>query len=146
MTGVNRSCREEVFMSKKNIILSAVPAVLSLLLSLGTLTVFRACAAKEDGTWMNCHNAQNAVVIAAAFLFIIFSVTMVIKIKAVRISLFLIGLAGSIVIFLIPGTIVSMCMMNTMQCYTLMQPFVRVMSAVIAVFSVIGIVTSLGQK
>ena len=133
-------------MSKKNIILSAVPAVLSLLLSLGTLTVFRACAAKEDGTWMHCHTAQNAVVIAAAVLFIVFAVTMIMRSKAARMALFVIGLAGSIVIFFIPGTIVSMCMMNTMQCYAVMQPFVRVMSAVIAVFSLVGFVSALKQK
>ena len=44
-------------MSEKKSIFAWIPAILSGLLIIGTLTVFRACGPKEDGTWMHCHTA-----------------------------------------------------------------------------------------
>lgn len=38
-----------------------IPALLSVLLVFGVLTVFGACGMKDDGTWMKCHGAQTTV-------------------------------------------------------------------------------------
>ena len=45
-------------------ILVAAPAVLAI----GVMTVFRACSAKEDGTWMHCHEVQTALAITGVIL------------------------------------------------------------------------------
>ena len=38
-----------------------VMTVLSLLLTIGSKTIFSACGPKEDGSWMTCHWAEQAV-------------------------------------------------------------------------------------
>lgn len=125
-------------MNKK--IMTLIPAVLSLLMAAGTATVFRACAAKEDGTWMHCHTAQNAVVAAGVILFVLFVINTFVSARTLHILIYVVGIAAGVVTFLIPGVVVSMCMMNTMRCYAVMQPFVRVMSALIAVVSAAGLI------
>ena len=125
-------------MSEKKI-LSLLPAAFSLLMAIGTATVFRACPMKEDGTWMHCHTAQNAVVAAGAAMFVLLLIAAFVKNRMVRIALYGICVAGSILTFLTPGGLVSMCMMDTMRCYAVMQPFVRIMSGCVLVCSAIRI-------
>ena len=37
-----------------------------------------------------------------------------------------------VVVFCIPGGICPLCMMKTMRCHTVFQPFVRIMSVLVA--------------
>lgn len=127
-------------MSEKRSIRSWIPVILSLLLLTGTLTVFRACGPKEDGTWMHCHSAQNDIVIAAAILFVVFSAAAVIKNKMLSGVFHIVGIAGSLIVILIPGILVHMCMMDTMRCYEFMQPFARVMGVLLILSAVINLI------
>lgn len=127
-------------MSEKQNICSWIPVILSLLLAAGTLTVFRACGPKEDGTWMHCHTAQNDIVIAAAILFVIFLAAAIIRNKTFSVILHAAGIVLSIVTILIPGTLISMCMMDSMRCYAVMQPFVRIMCVMLILFSIINVI------
>jgi len=120
--------------------LAMIPAILSLILSLGVMTVFRGCDKKADGTWMHCHSAQNTVVIFGIALLLIFLIAMFIGKKYVKLVLYLIGIIASIVLLFVPGPIISMCMMYTMRCYLVMRPFVRVMAVLMIVMSVINII------
>ena len=61
-------------------------------------------------------------------------------------ALYGLGIVGSIVVFLLPETILPMCMMRTMRCYTVMQPFVRIMAVMIAVLGGISGMQALRQK
>ena len=131
--------------SEKTRSLNFVTPALSLLLSIGTLTVFHACGIKEDGTWMHCHEAQNAVVIGGLFLLILSVSAAYVRNRSARTVLNGACVIGSVLVFLIPGTIIPMCMMHTMRCYSVMQPFVRILSALIAVFSLIQTVRTLRQ-
>ena len=106
-------------MSEKKI-LSLLPAAFSLLMAIGTATVFRACPMKEDGTWMHCHKAQNAVVAAGAAMFVLLLIAAFVKNRMVRIALY------------------GICV-DTMRCYAVMQPFVRIMSGGVLVCSAIRI-------
>lgn len=115
-------------MSKKTIV-AFIPAVISFLLAAGTMTAFKACGPKEDGQWMHCHTAQNAAAAGGFLLCILFILCIFIHSFKVRTALYIVGIAGAAVVFMIPGGIVSMCMMRTMRCYAVMQPYVRVMSA-----------------
>ena len=126
-------------MSEKRTIRSWIPVILSLLLAAGTLTVFRACGPKEDGTWMHCHTAQNDIVIAAAILFVVFLAAALIKNITISVILHAAGIVISIVTMLIPGTLVSMCMMDSMRCYAVMQPFARVLSGLILITALINL-------
>ena len=48
-------------MIEKSRVISLISSAAGLLLAVGSMTVFSACWPKEDGTLMNCHNAQIRV-------------------------------------------------------------------------------------
>lgn len=119
-------------MSKKDLVIPLVPAALSAALLAGGVTVFSACEPRPDGTWMHCHQCQNSVAASAAGLAVFFGTAAFIKNKGVRLALQLLCLVGAVVVFFIPGVICPLCMMKTMRCHTVFQPFVRIMSVLVA--------------
>ena len=88
---------------------------------------------------MHCHEAQTAIVIGGVILTVILTIAALIQSKPAKAILSGLSVICTVIIFLIPGAIISMCMMHTMRCYTVMQPFTRIMSAVIAVICLIQI-------
>ena len=122
--------------------LSVSPAIASLLLAVGVATVFSACGAKDDGTWMRCHAAQDAVLWVAVGMTAVLAVAAITRRGAVRAVLYAFGAIGSIAAFLIPGTIMPMCMMQTMRCYEVMQPFARIMAVVVFALCIVMAVRS----
>jgi len=132
-------------MSQKKVI-ALIPAVISFLLAAGTMTVFRACGVKDDGTWMHCHAAQNAAAAGGFLLFILFVICIFVHASGFRAALYTAGIVGAAVVFMIPGSIMPMCMMNTMRCYAVMQPYVRVMSALTIVAAAVNIVGELKNR
>ncbi len=130
-------------LSDKNKPIAFTAAALGFLLSIGTHFIFHACEIKEDGTWMHCHDAQNAVVLGGSLLTVLLIAAAVVKNKKIRIVLNGAGLIGAAVIFLLPGTLMPMCMMHTMRCYTVMQPFVRIMCALIVILTLYQTVVSI---
>ena len=130
-------------MAKKDIVIPLVPAALSAVLLVGGVSVFSACDPKPDGTWMQCHQCQNTVAGTAAGLVVVFGASTFIKNKPLRIALQAIAVLVSIVVFFIPGFICPLCMMKTMRCHTVFQPFVRIMSVLIAGSGIASLVSSL---
>lgn len=126
-------------MFKKESIWSFICFILSLLLCVGVMTVFHACERKDDGTWMHCHAAQIYVAAGAAVLCILFLISLFWRKRMVSIVVGILGAVGSILIMFIPGGFIPMCMMHTMRCYTVMQPFVRIAAAAIAFFCVLSV-------
>ena len=124
----------------KEKVFALLPAVFSLLLSLGVMTVFSACGMKEDGTWMRCHGAQNVVELGGFVLFFLFSFGAILKSRSLRLFLYAAGVIGAAALFFVPGDIMPLCMMKTMRCHTVFQPFVRLVSAVIVVSGAAGFV------
>ncbi len=108
-----------------------IPAMLCLLLEAGSATVFSACGIKEDGGWMRCHSSQTAVELCALALCAVLIVRALLRLRTPRIILGGVGIIASAVIFLLPGQLMPLCMMHTMRCYTLFQPFVRIMAVLI---------------
>ena len=119
-------------MSKKDVVIPLVPAALSALLLAGGVTVFSACDPRPDGSWMQCHQCQNSVVASSAGLVVFFGTAAFVKNQGVRLALQALSLIGAIVVFFIPGVICPLCMMKTMRCHTVFQPFVRIMSVLVA--------------
>ena len=119
-------------LSKKAVVVPLVPAALSALLLVGGVTVFSACEQRPDGSWMHCHQCQNSVAASAAGLVVFFGTAAFVKNKGARLALQALSLIGAIVVFFIPGVICPLCMMKTMRCHTVFQPFVRIMSVLVA--------------
>lgn len=133
-------------MTGKNKWLSMIPALVGVLLAVGVTTVFSACGPKEDGSWMNCHQAQTAVAVCGAVLAVLFALTAFVKNRVIVMLLNIAALVVSVIAFLIPGNIMHLCMMKTMRCYTVMQPFVRIMSILGALLAGWGALKGIMKK
>ena len=129
-------------MAKKDVIIPLVPAALSALLLAGGVTVFSACEPKPDGTWMHCHQCQNMVAGSAVGLIALYGASALVTKKPVRLALLARAVIASVVVFFIPGGICPLCMMKTMRCHTVFQPFVRIMSVLVAGSGVGALVAS----
>lgn len=119
-------------MAKKDVIIPLVPAALSALLLAGGVTVFSACEQRADGSWMHCHQCQNMVAGSAVGLIALYGASALVKNKPVRLVLLALAVIASVVVFFIPGGICPLCMMKTMRCHTVFQPFARIMSVLVA--------------
>ena len=119
-------------MAKKDVIIPLVPAALSALLLAGGVTVFSACEQRADGSWMHCHQCQNMVAGSAVGLIALYGASSLVKNKPVRLALLTLAVIASVVVFFIPGGICPLCAMKTMRCHTVFQPFVRIMSVLVA--------------
>ncbi|MCQ5272043.1 MULTISPECIES: DUF4418 family protein [Actinomycetaceae] len=118
--------------AKKDVIIPLVPAALSALLLAGGVTVFSACEQRADGSWMHCHQCQNMVAGSAVGLIALYGASSLVKNKPARLVLLALAVIASVVVFFIPGGICPLCAMKTMRCHTVFQPFVRIMSVVVA--------------
>ena len=119
-------------MAKKDVIIPLVPAALSALLLAGGVTVFSACEQRADGSWMHCHQCQNMVAGSAVGLIALYGASSLVKNKPVRLALLALAVIASVVVFFIPGGICPLSAMKTMRCHTVFQPFVRIMSVLVA--------------
>ena len=146
----------------KNRFVMILPAPLGLILVLGTSTASKACAIKEDGTWMHCHTAQTMAAGIGCVICLLALCAVFLQTgrknsassggsgapRAAVIALYAACIAGAAAAFMIPGGIIPMCMMNTMRCHAVMKPFVRVMSALIiaACAAALGVSLHEGKK
>lgn len=128
--------------AKKDVIIPLVPAALSALLLAGGVTVFSACEQRADGSWMHCHQCQNIVAGSAVGLIALYGASSLVKNKPVRLALLALAVIASVVVFFIPGGICPLCAMKTMRCHTVFQPFVRIMSVLVAGSGVGALVAS----
>ena len=112
--------------------------VLSAALLIGVLTVFAPCGPKEDGSWMTCHWAGNAVAGAAAVLTVCAIVRMLVR--GTKLGLDFAMISAAALAALLPGQLIHLCMMADMRCRAVMTPAVRVLSVLIAVVAVVDIV------
>ena len=107
--------------------------VLSLLLTVGVKTFFSACGAKDDGSFMTCHWAEQAV-FAAGIALTLMSVIVLIAGSdnaGFGAAVSILALAG--VTAIIPGVLIDLCMMPQMHCHVVMRPAVTVVCALIIV-------------
>ena len=114
-------------------------AAVSAFYLIGIRTVFSACGPKEDGTWMSCHWAGQAVTAIAAVLLVISVMHLFIRDAKIRIGLSAAMIPTALSGIFVPGTLVNLCMMDTMRCHTVMRPFVVIMSVAVSVICAIDI-------
>ena len=89
---------------------------------------------------MHCHYAQMNVFCIAVGMAVISLINLFTANRKLGAGLRVVDIILSVIALLIPGTIMGMCMMNTMRCYTVMKPFVTIMCVLMIIVSLIGIV------
>lgn len=133
-------------MKAKKKIWSIVLLALSLALTLGTKFIFHACGAKEDGGWMSCHWAQQTVIGAGVVLTVLAVLLLLQRGAKGRRVLSLAMVPVALYAMLLPGTIVSLCMMSDMRCRAFMRPAVLLFGALIIIAAVINIIFSKNEQ
>ena len=123
-------------MKKTAVIFDVMLCMLSAALCFGTKFLFHACAPKEDGGWMTCHWAEQAVFGLGIVLLILSIITFCFpdgKTKSgVQISMAVI----SVLAMTVPNHLIHLCMMTAMRCHSVMKPAVMIISILILICSV----------
>lgn len=107
-----------------------VLAVLCAVLLVGMLTFLRPCGPKEDGSWMTCHWAGQALTGAAGALFVLSAVRLFVS-APVKQGLDIAAAVLSVLAICIPGSLIDLCMMADMHCRAVMRPGVTVLAILI---------------
>ena len=114
--------------------------IIEIIFLVGIITVFKACGPMEDGSWMSCHWACQAVTGVAGVLLVISLLHMFIPGAKIKLGLSIAMIPVSILSAIIPGYMIKLCMMDTMRCHAVMRPFVIVISIISIVISIIDII------
>ena len=108
---------------------------LSALFLVGTLTFMKPCAAHEDGSWMSCHWAGQALMGIAALLTALSVMKCVVRGTGAKRGLALSMIPAALLAALLPGSLIDLCMMDTMRCHQVTQPGATVFGCLIAAIS-----------
>ena len=120
--------------------------LLSAALCIGVKLVFHACGAMEDGGYMHCHTAENAVFAAAIVLTVLALILCLLRARKVRACIAFVAAVLALVTAFIPQTVVHLCMMPDMRCRSIMRPAVLVCSLLIAAAALLSALLSLRAK
>ena len=133
---------KEIYMdnkiSMKKNIPELIPAIIAVVLSVGVMTVFRACAKAEDGTWMNCHYAQLFVFAGGGIMTAISLAAAFIKNSRLKMCVGIVAIIIAVITALIPGVLVHLCMMDTMRCHMLMRPAVDILCVLFIIIELVN--------
>ena len=133
-------------MIEKSRVISLISSAAGLLLAVGSMTVFSACGPKEDGTLMNCHNAQIRVALCGIGLSVLFAIAAFVKNKAIELICDTAALVLSVVTFMTPGVFVPICHLSNMHCQVRLKPFTRGAALFIALLAVWNILRIIKEK
>ncbi|MBR1724055.1 MAG: DUF4418 family protein [Ruminococcus sp.] len=123
--------------SKLSLISGIVLVLLSAALCVGVKLLFHACGPMEDGRWMACHWAEQAVAAFGGSMTVTAVMLLIVKKSAAKRGLALAMIPQAIAAALIPNTLISLCMMTDMRCHAVMKPAVIVISILIAVCALV---------
>ena len=127
-------------MKEKRIgILDCVLLALPALFLAGILTLFQPCSPSEDGGWMNCHWAGQALMALAAALLVLGVLRLFLR-PSVRIGMDISAMVLCAAAFCVPGRLIPLCLMPQMRCRAVMAPWVTVLSVLIIVAAAADIV------
>ena len=127
-------------------LLSALLLALSIFLTFGAQFLFRACDAKEDGSYMLCHWAQRAVTGTGAVLVILYIFCMIAKDRKVKTAFITAGIPVNILAMLFPDVLISMCMSDTMRCQAVMHPAVLAVGGAILIITAVSLLANLKRE
>jgi hypothetical protein len=107
------------------------------LLLLAVSLIFQ-CAPMEDGTYMNCHKANMTVAVLSCAIAALGILSLIVKEE--RKECIILGFTGviSVVNAMIPGILISLCMMPEMTCRAVLRPTTIFCSLIICLSSITG--------
>ena len=114
---------------------------ISVIYLIGILTFFGPCGPKDDGSWMTCHWAGQAVTGLAAVLTIIAVIHILVPNAKIKTGLDIAVIPVALLAAIIPGNLINLCMMDTMRCHSIMRPAVIVMSILVIAAAVFNVIT-----
>ena len=106
-------------------------AVLCAVLLAGTITFLAPCGPKDDGSWMNCHWAGRVNTALAAVLLTMAVMHLAAPMGGIKLGLDLAMLPAGVLATQVSGHVISLCMMETMRCQSVMKPGVMVLGLLI---------------
>ena len=115
--------------------------LLAVILTVGSLTFFKT----RCGADMHCHTANTVITVIGAVLIALTVLGFVLKGKAKTILSFVTAVVA-VVELLIPGVIVSLCMMPSMSCRATMKPWTMLLSVAIAFVSIVSGIMNLRKS
>ena len=125
---------------KYSVILTVTLMVVSIFLSFGVTSIFTGCTGlKDDGNYMRCHWAQNAIALVATANACIYLIGIFIKNNSTKRGILIAGIINSVVtIILANNTVIKLCMSKEMHCWTHMKPAVTAISVLLIIIGVIN--------
>ncbi len=111
--------------------------VLNAIFFVGIQTIFAPCEPHEDGTWMTCHWAGEALLGIAAVMLVMSLLHLLPLRTGMKEGLVFAMIPVSFLIIVLPGRLIPLCMMETMRCHVIMQPAVTVIAVLNIVLSAV---------
>ena len=113
--------------------------VVAVLLVAGVLNFAGPCV-HDDGSVATCAQASWGIIGGGVFLFGAALAQLVVETRAARIACAVICAALGVFIILAPGTIMPLCMMETMHCQAVMKPFAQICGGVAILLALVSAV------
>ena len=126
--------------TKKTRITDILLVALSAIFFVGLLTFLGPCGPKDDGTFMTCHWAGQALKGIAAVLLITSVIHLFVKAPGIKQGLSLAMIPAALLSAFLPGNLISLCMMNTMRCHSVMRTSSVIISLLIIAAAVLDLV------
>lgn len=120
--------------------------ILSLALTVGIKLIFPACGPHDDGSFMNCHWAEQAVFGSGIALTTVSLIVLIFGSNKVSLGASLAMIPTAAVTALIPDVFIPLCRMPMMRCHTIMHPAVIVISCLIAVTALVNAAVIIRKK
>lgn len=113
----------------------------------GIMLWFGPCAhVREDGSFMNCHWAGVVCAGIAAALTLVSAVHLLVPDRGMKAGLSAGMIPTALLAAAVPNNLISLCMMDTMQCRAVMAPAVTVFSALVTAAAAADVVYQLRRK
>ena len=134
-------------MKKQNISwTSIIQLIVSAVFLIGMLTFLKPCGPKEDGTFMSCHYAGTALIILSAGMLAISLAGLLLKSSAAKAAASVLQIVLSVLILIIPGTVIGLCMMPEMRCRSVMRPGSIIIAILMILVSLAGVLINRKKK
>ena len=122
-------------------LLCLIQFILGLLMSAGVRFVFHACSAMTEDC-KPCVDAQNAVVAFGLALAVIAILAFILRDPHTRLGLAIARIPVAAAAMLVPGHLISLCMMPEMRCRSVMYPAVMIFGALVIIVAVIELLVN----
>lgn len=119
--------------------------VVSILYLVLMLTLFRACGAKEDGSFMTCHWAHQTLLVFAGLLIVLSLLHLILGDARRKQGISVAVIAVCFASILIPGHMISLCMMADMRCRKWMVPGNIMLTVVMIAAAALDLFVQMGR-